>query len=126
MVEIGGVDGVVSVYFQHPPTAGFGCDTAEHGGRGAASDHCHCRGADVSVALICTEHAHQPAINKEFPQLAPHEVLKKWLYIGSLHEDFEPTMERVAAAIARDDQRFGIHPHPRKERVGSRSRRQKL
>ncbi len=33
MVEIGGVDGVVSVYFQHPPTAGFGCDTAEHGGQ---------------------------------------------------------------------------------------------
>ena len=27
-------------------------------------------------------------------------------------------MERVAKAIARDDQRFGIHPHPRKERGG--------
>ena len=69
-----------------------------------------------------TEHRRQI---EEFLQLAPHDVLKKWLYIASLHEDFETTMERVAAAIVQDDQRFGIHPHPRKERVGSRSRRQK-
>jgi len=75
--------------------------------------------------LICTEYAHQPAIIEEFPQLTPHDVLKKWLYIASLHDDFESTMEQVAAAILRDDQRFGIHSQPRKERVGSRSRRQK-
>jgi len=37
--------------------------------------------------------------------------------------ELEPTMERVAEAITRDDQRFGIHPHLRKER-GARSRRQ--
>jgi hypothetical protein len=63
-------------------------------------------------ALICTEHAQQPSILEEFPQLAPHHILKKWLYIDSRHEDFEQTMEGVAKAIARDDQRFGIHPHP--------------
>ena len=60
-----------------------------------------------------------------FQELAPHDMLQKWLYIDSRHKDFELTMERVAEAIARDDQRFGIHPRPRKERVGSRSRRQK-
>jgi hypothetical protein len=75
--------------------------------------------------LICTEHAYQSAIIQEFPHLAPHGVLKKWLFIDSRHEDFEPTMERVAEAIARDDQRFGILPQPRKERVGPRSRRSK-
>jgi hypothetical protein len=75
--------------------------------------------------LICTDHAHQPSIIEEFGQLAPHDTLKKWLYIDSRHEDFESTMERVAEAIARDDQRFGIHPRPRKERVSLRSRRQK-
>ena len=63
--------------------------------------------------LICTEHAHQPSIIQAFPQLAPHDILKKWLYIDSRHQDFEPTMERIAEAIARDDQRFGIHPRPR-------------
>ena len=64
--------------------------------------------------LICTEHAHHPGIIKEFPQLTPHDILKKWLYIDSCHEDFEPTMERVARVIARDDQRFGIRPHLRR------------
>jgi hypothetical protein len=75
--------------------------------------------------LICTERAQHLSIIKEFPQLAPHDTLKKWLYIDSSHEDFETTMERAAAAIARDDQRFGIHPRPRKERVGSPFRRKK-
>jgi len=75
--------------------------------------------------LICTERAHQLAIIEEFPALAPHDVLRKWLYIDSRHEDFEPTMERVAQAIARDDQRFGIHPHPGREKMRSRSRRRK-
>ena len=75
--------------------------------------------------LICTEYAHQPAIIEEFRQLAPHDVLKKWLYIDSRHEDFELTMERLAEAIARNDPRFGIHPHPRKNKVASRSRRRK-
>ena len=65
--------------------------------------------------LICTEHAHHPGIIKEFPELTPHGVLKKWLYIDSRHEDFEPTMDRVARAIARADQRCGIHPHASKE-----------
>ena len=64
--------------------------------------------------LICTEHEHQPAIIEEFPQLAPHDILKKWLFIDSQHDDFEPTMKRVAEAIARNDQRFGIHPRPRR------------
>jgi hypothetical protein len=66
--------------------------------------------------LVCTDHARHRAIIEEFPHLAPHAVLKKWLYIDSRHAHFEPTLERVAAAIARDDPRFGIHPRPRKER----------
>jgi hypothetical protein len=65
--------------------------------------------------LICTEHAQQPLILEEFPELAPHDILKKWLYIDSRHEDFEQTMEQVAKAIARDDQRFGIRPRPKKK-----------
>ena len=66
--------------------------------------------------LLCSDHARQPAIIEAFPQLVPHDILKKWLYIDSRHEDFEATMERVARAIARNDQRFGIHPHPGKKR----------
>jgi len=60
--------------------------------------------------LICTDREQQPAILAEFPEMAPHAILQKWLYIDSRHENFEPVMERVAAAIARNDRRFGIHP----------------
>ena len=66
--------------------------------------------------LVCTDHAHQSAIIAEFPQLAPHDILKKWLFIDSNHEEFELTMERVAKAISRDDQRFGIQPGKSKRR----------
>ncbi len=64
--------------------------------------------------LICTGHEHQAAIVADFPCLAPHDILKKWLYIDTAHDDFEPTMERVTEVIARDDARFGIQPRAHK------------
>lgn len=73
--------------------------------------------------LICTGLEHHATIIDEFPHLAPHDVLKKWLYIDSGHEDFESTLERVAEAVARDDSRFGIHPRPRKGRARLTRRR---
>lgn len=63
--------------------------------------------------LVCTDRERQPAILAEFPELAPHDVLKKWLYLDSHHDDFEPVMERIAQAIARNDPRFGIRPRKR-------------
>lgn len=75
--------------------------------------------------LICTEHDQQSAIIEEFPGLASHDVLKKWLYIDSRHEEFESTIKRVAKAIARDDQRFGVRPRATEETVRSRSRHKK-
>ena len=60
--------------------------------------------------LVCTDHQHHASLRAEFPALAPHRVLKKWLFIDSAHEDFESTMEGVAARIARDDRRFGVVP----------------
>ena len=70
--------------------------------------------------LFCTEHGHQPAILEEFPELAPHGVLKKWLYLDSRRESFEAIIGRLTEAIGRNDQRFGIRPRPRKARAGSR------
>jgi hypothetical protein len=75
--------------------------------------------------LLCTEHEYQPAIMEEFPGLSPHDILKKWLFIDSRHHEFEPTMERVAEAIARDDQRFGILPQTRKKKARRKARKGK-
>jgi hypothetical protein len=64
--------------------------------------------------LIGTDQDRQPAIVKEFPALGPHGVLKKWLYIDSTDAEFEPTMERIARAVARNDSRFGVSPAVKK------------
>ena|SRR6266540_7087142 len=58
--------------------------------------------------LVCTDHPHHTSIRAEFPALVPHRVLRKWLFIDSTHDDFESTMERVAACVARNDARFGV------------------
>ena len=70
--------------------------------------------------LVCTEREHHAAIVDEFPGLAPHDVLRKWLYVDSRHEHFETTVEGVARAVARGDERFGIQPRPQREKRGRR------
>jgi len=75
--------------------------------------------------LICTDFEHHAAIRAEFPALMPHQVLGKWLFIDSTHEDFESTMEAVARHIAVNDPRFGILPgsgKPRRRRHTGRRR----
>ena len=63
--------------------------------------------------LVCTDHAHHASIRAQFPALKPHDVLRKWLFVASAHDDFESTMEQVAKRIARDDPRFGVVPRSR-------------
>jgi len=63
--------------------------------------------------LICTDHAHHAAIIDGFPPLAPHGVLKKWLYLDSRYEAFESTMTRIAEAMTKNDPRFGVRPRLR-------------
>ena len=62
--------------------------------------------------LVCTDREHHASIRAELPALAPHPVLGKWLFIDSAADDFESTMEAVAARVARNDRRFGIAPRP--------------
>jgi hypothetical protein len=60
--------------------------------------------------LLCTDYQHHASIQSEFPALMPHEVLRKWLFIDSTHEDFESTMQAAAQRVASNDPRFGILP----------------
>ena len=76
--------------------------------------------------LVCTDYQHHASIRDEFPALMPHEVLRKWLFIDSTHQDFESTMEAVAKHVANNDPRFGIvarslKPMSRKH-IGARRR----
>jgi len=60
--------------------------------------------------LVCTSHADQASICADFPALRPHRVLRKSLYIDSMDEEFESTIQAVATRMARNDRRFGIVP----------------
>ena len=63
--------------------------------------------------LVGTDHEHHPSLQADFPALAPHDFLRKWLYIDSADADFESTMEAVARCMAANDPRFGVVPRPR-------------
>ena len=70
--------------------------------------------------LVCTDYRHHASIQTELPALTPHDVLRKWLFIDSTHEDFESTMAAVARHLANNDRRFGILPKIRKPRKPKR------
>lgn len=63
--------------------------------------------------LVGTDHEHHASIRAEFPALAPHGFLRKWLYIDSADRKFESTMEAVVQRMARNDRRFGVAPRVR-------------
>jgi hypothetical protein len=67
--------------------------------------------------LVCTAHEHHASIRKDFPALAPHRVLRKWLYLDSDDQDFGSTIDAVARCIARNDRRFGIEPRGAKRKA---------
>jgi hypothetical protein len=73
--------------------------------------------------LVCTGFEHHPSICSDFPALAPHHLLRKWLYIASAHEDFESTIEAVAKRMAQNDPRFGIVPVASRPRRRTKKRR---
>lgn len=69
--------------------------------------------------LVCTDREHHASIRDQFPALAPHGILRKWLFIDSTHQDFESTMEAVANRVASNDPRFGVVPRSPKRRRAS-------
>lgn len=72
--------------------------------------------------LVCTEHAHHPALLATFPALGPHPILPKWLYLPEAAESFEPVAEKLVGLARRRDPRIGIEPPPKKRRKSSLKR----
>ncbi len=70
--------------------------------------------------LVCTEHAHHESLRKDFPELVPHAILPKWLYLPESLDSFERVAERLVKLAARRDPRIGIVP-----KANARLRRKK-
>ena len=67
--------------------------------------------------LVATERAHHVRLVAEFPELKPHPILPKWLYLPESADSFERTAARLVELARRRDPRIGVVPQPKKKRV---------
>lgn len=73
--------------------------------------------------LVCTDRTQHAALVADFPDLTPHPILPKWLYLPESAETFERQATRLVALARRRDARIGVTPPPRKKRQAKSSRR---
>ena len=85
---------------------------------------CFCTGEEPwQGVLVCTEHEHHAALQADFPELLPHPILPKWLYLRETADAFEKIAERLVLLARQRDPRLGITPKPRKKKKGVVGRR---
>jgi len=72
--------------------------------------------------LVCTDRDAHASLRAEFPELSPHPILPKWLYLPESLDAFERTAARFVALARQYDARLGIVPKAKKKRspVGPR------
>jgi hypothetical protein len=63
--------------------------------------------------LVCTDRSHHASLRAQFPALAPHPVLAKWLYLPEAADAFEPVAERLVRLAQNRDPRIGVTPVPK-------------
>lgn len=69
--------------------------------------------------LVGTERGNHASLLSEFPVLAPHPILPKWLYLPESEDAFEGVAERLVALAKAKDPRIGVIPKPKKPRKSS-------
>lgn len=75
--------------------------------------------------LVCTGREHHAALQAEFPELTPHSILPKWLYLPESINAFESVAARLVQAARRGDERIGIVPQTRKRRSPPAAKKRK-
>ena len=63
---------------------------------------------DGEGILIPTSPEFHASLIAEFPGLAPHDFLKKWLCLGANADDYEETAAAIVRLILRGDPRVGV------------------
>jgi hypothetical protein len=75
--------------------------------------------------MVCTWREHHASLQAEFPQLAPHAILGKWLYLSQSHADFESVAPELVVLAQERDARLGIEPSKRKRSGGKTAKKRK-
>ncbi len=76
-----------------------------------------------SGVLLPTEKEYHNKLMDEFPALAPHPILGKWLYLPVDSEDFESIAADIVQAILEGDPRIGVEPKPKKKKQAGKKRK---
>jgi hypothetical protein len=62
--------------------------------------------------LFPTDRKHHESLKKSFPQLIPHPVLGKWLYLPRASKSYPKVLKKIAPQVLKD-QRFGTKVKPK-------------
>lgn len=72
---------------------------------------CFCAGEEPwRGVLACTGHENHAALRAEFPDLTPHPILPKWLYLPETSDRFDAVASRLVTLARRRDPRLGVVP----------------
>lgn len=78
---------------------------------------CFCAGEEPwRGVLVCTSREHHPALQSELPDLAPHPILAKWLYLPEAADRFESTAAHLVWLTRCGDLRLGVIPQAGKKK----------
>lgn len=67
--------------------------------------------------MVATAREHHAVLQERFPELIPHPVLPKWLYLSAELDQFERTAQRIVAAVAEGIPQIGVVPQSRGKRT---------
>ena len=70
--------------------------------------------------LVCTDQARHAALTADFPELTPHPVLPKWLYLPESIGSFERMAVQLVRLARARDPRLGIELKSRQSRNAGR------
>lgn len=71
--------------------------------------------------LVTTDREHHASLLQQFPCLAPHEILPKWLYLPESDERFEPIGQQLVELVLNRDPRMGTIPKKKKKKKNSKA-----
>ncbi len=72
--------------------------------------------------LVATSQEHHDSLQEQFPQLRPHDVLGKWLYLPLGNPDYEPVAMQLVELARKRDERLGVDPKPKKKKTKAKDK----
>lgn len=72
---------------------------------------------------VCTGYEWHASLMAEFPELAPHSILSKWLFLPEENDRFESLAEKFVALARRRDPRIGVIGKPKRKAATGKKRK---